>query len=300
MQPLTDWEIPGHLVFEAGVNGLTKARITTPHADAEVYLHGAHLTHYQPRGHPPVLMMSGASQFALGEPIRGGIPVIFPWFGPRRDGRAEPPHGFARRREWTIEAADADAEDRVMLTLRLAGDDTTRAAWPGEFTLRFTITVGPSLRMELATTNTGTAPYQFEEALHTYFKVGDVRQVRVTGLEGREYLDATDERKRKRQGPGPITFDGETDRAYVNTPAECSLHDSALRRRITVEKDGANSTVVWNPWIAKAKRMPDFGDDEWPGMLCIETGNVFDNAVPLAPGATHQMTTTIGVEVAQP
>ena len=55
------------------------------------------------------------------------------------------------------------------------------------------------------------------------------------------------------------------------------------------------STVVWNPWTAKAKAMADFGDDEWPGMLCIETANAADNTVTLAPGARHTMRATVAV-----
>jgi glucose-6-phosphate 1-epimerase len=42
--------------------------------------------------------------------------------------------------------------------------------------------------------------------------------------------------------------------------------------------------------------MPDFGDDEWPRMLCVETANVGEQAPTLAPGGTHVMTATLGVE----
>jgi D-hexose-6-phosphate mutarotase len=65
---------------------------------------------------------------------------------------------------------------------------------------------------------------------------------------------------------------------------------------LVVEKAGSNATVVWNPWIAKAKAMPDFGDDEWPGMLCIETCNVQQYAITLAPGESHTMIATIRAE----
>ena len=295
MDTHTQFTIPGRVVFEPGHNGLVRARITAPHADAEVYLHGAHVTEFRPRGQAPVLMMSAASVFAAGEPIRGGIPVIFPWFGPRRDGKEGPPHAFARRRDWEVESTAAAPGGTVTLVLGLASDAATRAAWPGEFRLRYTVTVGPTLHLALAVTNTGATPFTFEEALHTYFTVGDIRQVRVAGLENGAYLDAADGGKRKRQGPDPITFAEETDRAYIGTPAVCELYDQALGRRLVITKAAADSTVVWNPWIAKAKRMPDFGDDEWPGMVCVETGNVLENAVTLAPGATHEMTTTVEV-----
>lgn len=31
-----------------------------------------------------------------------------------------------------------------------------------------------------------------------------------------------------------------------------------------------NDFVVWNPWSENAKKMSDFGDDEYPGMICVE------------------------------
>src|SRR5690606_20141531 len=74
--------------FDQGNGGLTRIVVDTDEAEAHVYLHGAHVTHYQPRGgrqqQSPVLMLSNRSHFQTGKPIRGGVPVIFPWFGPRK------------------------------------------------------------------------------------------------------------------------------------------------------------------------------------------------------------------------
>ena len=94
----------------------------------------------------------------------------------------------------------------------------------------------------------------------------------------------------------PIRFAGETDRVYGPTTDTCVLHDPKLQRRIVIEKRGSQSTVVWNPWIAKAQRMADFGDHEWPQMCCIETGNVGPCAVTLEPGAVHELSARIRVE----
>jgi D-hexose-6-phosphate mutarotase len=46
---------------------------------------------------------------------------------------------------------------------------------------------------------------------------------------------------------------------------------------------------VWNPWIAKAKAMPDFCDEEYREMVCVESGNVADNRLTLAPGETSRL-----------
>ena len=130
---------------------------------------------------------------------------------------------------------------------------------------------------------------RFEEALHTYLAVGDATQVSLTGLGGTEYLDKTDHFARKRQTEATLIFSGETDRPYLNTAEPVVLEDPALGRRITVSKSGSNTTVVWNPWIELAAKLPDLGPGEWQHMACIETANAADNAVTLAPGGTHTM-----------
>ena len=136
----------------------------------------------------------------------------------------------------------------------------------------------------------------FEEALHTYFSVRDVRQVTIEGLESADYIDKMDAARIKPAAGQPIRFAEETDRVYFDTDAVCVLRDPGHRRRITVSKSGSLSTIVWNPWTAKAARMPDFGDREWPGMVCIESANVASNAVELNPGQHHQMQLKISVD----
>jgi glucose-6-phosphate 1-epimerase len=148
----------------------------------------------------------------------------------------------------------------------------------------------------LETRNDGAQPLLFEEALHTYFAIGDIRQVSVSALQGATYIDKTDEFKRKPQGDEPISFSRETDRLYVDTAATCVVHDPALGRSIVVEKSGSSSTVVWNPWIEKTKSLSDMAADDWMQMICIETANAADNAIRLTRGASHTLTARIRVE----
>jgi glucose-6-phosphate 1-epimerase len=273
--------------FEAGEGGLKRLAIATPHATAQVYLHGAHVAQWQPDGFAPVLWLSQRSHFAAGKPIRGGVPICFPWFGPNADDPAAPAHGLARTKAWDVAGVHRTADGEVVVELETLVLD---------FAVTYTVTVGPSLTMTLHARNRAAAPRRFEAALHTYFTVGDVRQVRIAGLAGATYIDKVDAARRKVQGAEPIMFTQETDRVYLDTTAACVLDDPVLLRRITVEKAGSQTTVVWNPWTAKAARMEDFGDDEWPGMCCIETANVADHAVTLSPGGDHGMTAAIHVE----
>jgi len=279
--------VPG-VSFAPGQGGLPRVTISTPAADAQVYLHGAHVTHFQTRGARPLLFLSGKSHFAAGKAIRGGIPIIFPWFGNHPTNSAAPAHGFARTLPWEVAAVQRKG-DAVSVTLALSASEATRKWFPFAFTARYTVTVGTSLDLALEVRNDATEPIQYEEALHTYLAVADVRAVRIDGLAGRPFIDKVDGFRKKSQPPGPVQITGETDRVYLDTSDTVTIPDPGLQRRILVSKEGSRSTVVWNPWTEKAKEMSDFGPDEWPRMLCIETANAADNKVSLSPGQSHTM-----------
>jgi glucose-6-phosphate 1-epimerase len=278
--------------FEAGNGGLIRAVLSADAGDAHVYLHGAHVSHFQPKGQPPVLFMSARSAFEHDKPIRGGVPICFPWFS----NAGTPMHGFARLAEWTVASAGRQPDGSVALTLLLASDDWTKGMWPHDFVARFTVRVSATLEMALEVTNRSQADITFEEALHTYFAVSDIQQVQVHGLEGATYLDKANNMQPRQRDNQPLRFAAETDSNYPATTATCIIEDPGLRRRIRVEKHHSNTTVVWNPWIDKAKAMPDFGDDEWPAMLCIETANTGANRVSLSPGQSHTIRAVIRVE----
>jgi glucose-6-phosphate 1-epimerase len=288
----SEFGIASAVKFVGGNGGLTKAVITTPGAVAEVYLHGAHVTHFQPTGQPPVLFMSGKSQFAAGKAIRGGVPICFPWFGNLAGHPEAPAHGFARTSEWLIARMQRRSDGSVTIVLLSNWDLPPDSPWSG-LGASYSITVGSSLKMELNVSRKSGQPITVEQALHSYFHVGDVRQVAVTGLANTRYLDKLQANRELTEGEAPVRIAAETDRIYLDTTAVCEIADPVLKRKIIISKTGSTATVLWNPWIAKAKAMPDFGDDEWPGMLCIETCNVGTSAVKLTAGESHTMTAEI-------
>jgi glucose-6-phosphate 1-epimerase len=290
------FELPNALRFEDGPGGLVRALISTPLAEAEVYLQGAHVTHWTPRDQRPVLFVSPKSLFVPGKAIRGGVPVIFPWFGARGDGKPGPAHGFARNSEWVIEGTNLRDDGRVGITLALTPNDVTRGFGYSAFHLHFRVTIGTDLEMELEVCNDAKEPLTYEEALHTYLAVADIRQVSVSGLEGTAYIDKTDGFKRKKLGNEPLRITKETDQVHLSTKSSCIVHDPVWNRRIIVEKSGSDSTVVWNPWIEKTKGMSDMATDDWKEMICIETANAADNGIHLSPGTFHKLTASIRVE----
>lgn len=252
--------------------------------------HGAHAWSYQPAGQAPVLWQSAKSWFADGQPIRGGVPVCFPWFGPGASGDKQPGHGFARLHTWHLsDIKDTiDRDGRLLVEYQI--DEAMTGAqehFPHPYSATFRAKFTPEyLGLTMLVHNPGDEPFTFESALHTYLVVGDVREVALSGLDGATYLDKVAGGSAVQAGA--VTITGETDRVYTST-ADVVLDDPVLGRKLVISKYGSANTVVWNPWVAKAAAMPDFGDDEWIGMICIEAANAFDDAITLRPGETHTL-----------
>jgi len=290
------FSLAGALQFEASPGGLTRAAISAPLADGDIYLQGAHVAHWTPCGQKPVLFMSSRSFFAPGKAIRGGVPVIFPWFGGRSDGKPGPAHGFARTMEWSVESTRQLGSGAVQIVLGLDANEASRALGFDHFSARFTATFGTELDMALTVSNSGPEPLPYEEALHTYFTISDIGGIAIAGLEGTAFIDKTDQFLRKTQPDEPILIAKETDQVHLDTGATCTISDPSWNRRIIVAKTGSRSTVVWNPWIAKTASMADMAPDEWKGMVCVETANAAENAVLLLPGESHTLTTTVSLQ----
>jgi glucose-6-phosphate 1-epimerase len=203
-------------------------------------------------------------------------------------------HGFVRTKEWRLDSVTVEEDGSVAVVCSTESDAFTRLWWPYEFRLVHRIVVGKTLRLELTASNTGSESLRFEEALHTYFLVGDARRVRVQGLDQVAYLDNTDGNQEKTQ-TGDLVFTAKTDNAYLNTEAALDLIDPVLHRIIRTEKTNSATTVVWNPWEQGATAMPDFGDGEWDRMTCVEASNIRGSAVTLAPGEEHTMRAALSV-----
>ena len=281
--------LSGALHFVNGSGDLPIVEIQTPLASARVALQGAHLLAWQPAGAAPVIWLSQAAVFAPGQPIRGGVPVCWPWFGARE---GLPMHGFVRTRMWQVRATALDADQQVVLRLGLQDDADTRALWDHAFDLELELTVGTTLTLKLTSRNTGDQPFTLTDALHTYFCASDIHQTTVQGLDGCDYLDKVQNFAQFRQS-GPVEFIDETDRIYVNTTADCVIDDRVQQRAIRVGKNGSRSTVVWNPW--RDKVFADMAAGEYRQMLCVETCNAGPDQVTLAPGQSHVLSACIGL-----
>ena len=273
---------PGRVTFLEGRGDLPMLEISTAWSTAEIYHHGAHVTHFQKKGEPPLLFLSQCSRFEEGKPIRGGVPIIFPWFG-AREGVGQ--HGFVRNQAWQLKEVAPEADDSVSVRFRFP-DCPETAAYP-PFIAEYVVTVSEQLTLELIVTNkSATDNFEFEDCLHTYFFVEDITAVSVHGLKGVTYLDKTANQAKKVEAEKAIRISAEVDRTYLDTTTMVEIHDARICRIIRVEKENSASTVVWNPWIAKAQQMSDFGNEEYRSMICVESGNVASNKIILPPGKT--------------
>jgi glucose-6-phosphate 1-epimerase len=282
--------IPEHLHFKDGGTDLPVAIINCMHASAALSLQGGHLLTWQPSGQQPVLWVSEAAVFEAGKPVRGGVPVCWPWFGPLAGNSL---HGFVRTRLWQLRTAELDADGQMVLRLGLSDDDATRAIWNFAFDLELRVTVGASLSLALSTRNTGSDTFAISEALHTYFCTGDITQTSVQGLDATHYIDKVKGGVSALQS-GPVRFASETDNVYQDTTADCVIEDAAWGRSIRISKQNSTATVVWNPWVEREKGIADMVAGDYRNMLCVEAANA-PAPISLAAGETHTLGMVISV-----
>lgn len=235
-----------------------------PQVKASLALQGAHLLSWKPAGEEEVLWLSNNTPFKTGVALRGGVPVCWPWFGPA-DKPGLPAHGFARNQAWTLKAHDEN-DSGVVLTFELQSNDETRRLWPHEFVLYARFKLGKTCEIELE----AHGEFAATSALHSYFHVGDIAAVKVSGL-GDRYIDKVKNAEEGMLSDGVQTFPDRTDRVYLN-PETCSvIHDAALKRNITVTHSHHHNVVGWNPGPALSASMGDMPDDGYKTFVCVET-----------------------------
>ena len=270
--------------LEELVPGYSVLKIKHPKCSGQVALHGAHVMSWCPAGKEEVLYLSPDAVYREGKAIRGGIPLCWPWFNAHPSNPDLPSHGLVRNQFWELESTDVD-DDGVIAKLRRNSENWSALA---------TIRMGSSLEVSLESTNLVDQDMMVSGALHSYFRVGDVREITIKGLEDTDYLDTVGEHTVRHQS-GAIRIDREVDR-YYDSSALVRLEDPVKKRNILVEKEGSPSTVVWNPWTEKAAALGDLPNEDYLAFACIEAAITNDRAVTLAKGDTHRFSTRISVE----
>jgi len=286
---LSQYEIDDELRFIEIEHGFVYAEINNARAHATISTYSGQVLSYRPKNQPDdLLFVSDKAWYEDGKAIKGGIPVCWPWFGPDPDNKGRPAHGFVRNRQWQVTGSESLADGSTKIILSITDSDATRALWPHSFRLDIVITVGDSLKIALVTHNTGDDSITISQALHTYFRVGDISNVSVLGLDGTDYLDKANDAGRKTQ-TGAVTISGEVDRIYTDVTGELTIDDASLGRKIRIASSGCSTAVVWNPWAEIAASMADLGDDDYNRMLCVETANAGPETIAIGAGETYRL-----------
>lgn len=281
----TQFGIAGQVEFVAGNGGLPMIQVKTAKAKALISIHAGQVLSYQPAGElEDVVFLSAKAYYQDGKAIKGGAPICWPWFGADPEGKGRPGHGFVRNRGWNMVATEALANGDIKVTVGLDDTSETQAIWPHAFSLRQEIVVGDTLNLSLITRNTGKEKFTITQAFHTYFKVGDIAQAKVLGLNGCDYLDKAGGGNTQKHQTGDVTIDAEVDRIYLNVGNTLTIDDAALNRRIQITSQGSKTAVVWNPWEKIARDMADLEDHDYQRLLCVETTNAANDVVEVAPG----------------
>ncbi len=289
------------LGFKEIAEGIIAIEVDTALATASVSLMGGQVLTWHPKSQQePVLWVSELAQYIPGKAIRGGVPICWPWFGAHPSDSHLPGHGFARVIPWKVASTNIDLSGIVDVELTLAESDVAAksrpSGWPASVALSAHIRIGEKLEVTLTTTNNSDREIRVTEGLHTYFHVSDIEQVQVLGLDDSEYVDLTDGNQRRQQ-TGPIVFEGELGRIFVNCDKTSVIEDRKLGRAIHVAGSGSQSIAVWNPWLETASKMSDLGSEGWRSMVCVETANALENAIFIKPGKQHTLKATYSAEI---
>ena len=281
-------------------------RIRHGQAELVVAQQGAHIISYQIDGDEPLIWSNPGAVFKHGKAIRGGMPICWPWFGNfqrnpqsvqamRQSTEPANAHGEVRALDWELMGMGEDGDALIVEFIQPKAEGHL-PGWPHTVGLKLQIRLDSALNVSLVSFNAGPDDVTLSQALHSYFAISDIKQVSIEGLDGVSYLNTLESWETQNVQAGDITFTGETDRIYQDTPDLISIVDPGWKRRIQIQTIGSNSSVVWNPWIEKTKTLGDMEADGWQNMVCVETANVMSDIVTLKPGDMHMMSVSIWAE----
>ena len=289
------YSIEGEIGFSEMDGGLVFITIANKYADAEICLYGAQVISFTPLNRMDLLWLSPESRFEIGTPIRGGIPVCFPWFGPHKTDSEKPQHGFGRLMNWDVDQTASLPNGETFIKLKLCSSDATKAYWPYDFCAELTIVVGQKLSVALHVTNTSSEAFEYSSALHSYFGVSSIENIAIEGLQNAKYHSQLEPGDFVQETPDLKIEKAET-RHYYGTKSTCVISDPIFRRRVSIEKSGSTNTTVWNPGEEACLKIGDIPDDGYLTFVCLETVNAFDGSVKLNPQESHETVAIIGLE----
>lgn len=270
-------------------------------ARATITLYGAHLVEWHSADGHSRVFCSRQSNRDGARAIRGGVPVIFPQFAERGDGMR---HGFARVLNWQHLASgredNGDNGDNAASFAEFGLDHRALPAamatnWPHRFALTLRVVLGAqTLQLQLQVANQGATPFRFAAALHSYWQVADLAQVRISGLQGVPFFDQVSQAAVPASSPPLLAIEGKTDRIYHPIATTVGLHAAPDQMPLQLQQSGFGDLVLWNPGAQDAAAMADLADDEFQNFVCIEAAQV--SPLELAAGQSWSGSQTAQAE----
>lgn len=291
-----DYGIANKVEFVEGQGNFPLIKIGNEYAEATISVYAGQVLSFKPVDQTEdVMFLSSQAYYQTGKAMKGGTPICWPWFGPDPERKGRASHGFVRDRLWQVRDVISTQDGATQVTMGLTDTPETKAIWDCSFDFAIVITVAQVLTIKLVTRNNGAEAFAITQALHTYFKIGDINQVKVLGLENKAYLDKVDRGQQKTQS-GAVTFSGECDRIYLDVPATLTIADQALNRQIIVTATNSKTAIVWNPGADIAASMADLGDRDYQNFVCVETANAADEIINIPAGRQYEMSAQYTVQ----
>ena len=274
---------------------LMMIKVENDYASATITTHGGSVLSYTPKGGQDLLWVSPAAVYDGKKPVRGGIPICWPWFGAAKQAGL-PAHGFVRNQVWHLDSV-ANLESGVTeVVLTFSPTEATLAIWPHQFHLELCIQIGEKLDVSLTTVNKNAYDIEITEAFHTYFKVAEAAGLLISGVASSVEHDTLKSPVKIARRSQSITLTPPMDSVFTNQAADLTIYDYKNDRNIVIEKQGSLSAVVWNPGAEIIKGFADMPESSWTEFVCVEVGNVFENAITVSAGEQHTITMLLSTE----
>jgi len=236
----------------------------------------AQILSWQPSGKKDVLWCTGEQFISLDKPIRGGIPLCWPWFAKGENGKMTPSHGFARLADWRLVRDEKKNAGTHHLIYELTDEEVKSTHYSQNFVLTLEYLIGETLLVSLVVSGRENlvAPISFG-ALHSYFNLGAIERTVIEGL-GTQSVDNLDD-FRIGVEPDYVNVNGPTEKRFPNETKESQqvkIHDRANQRIILLTQSGHSDTMLWSPWSATGDSLNDTQSDAYQHFVCVETAAI--------------------------
>ncbi|KAF8314769.1 glucose-6-phosphate 1-epimerase [Clavulina sp. PMI_390] len=225
------------------------------------------------------------------KPVRGGIPIVFPFFGGATLEEHKPfaSHGFARSEKWSYLGTAFETVDSISLKFELLPTPDVKSKWPQPFHLEYFVTISNhELGTKFQVTNPADSPspLKHQALLHNYLAAA-ANSVTITPLKGLTYKDKILNSAEAKEERDEVDVRLVTDRVYASAPGTYDIKWTG--GGMNIKTTGFPDVVIWNPQEEVGSKIGDMEDKGWERYVCVEPGLV-SGWNEITPGETWRGT----------